>query len=111
MATGATFTSLEKSYNLLNIIYDIKVKQCHVAWDFEQEMFTATGSTFLEESYKPGLLPGMEASGTHKTTITSTRNRCGRSSKMDCDKSDIPWCTGSAPERSAHGSEENEKNP
>ena len=74
MATGATFTSLEKSYNLLNIIYDIKVKQCHVAWDFEQEMFTATGSTFLEESYKPGLLPGMEArdvAGAPRWTATS----------------------------------------
>ena len=43
---------------------------CYLARDLEQETSTATASTFLEESYKPGLLPGMEASGTHKTTIT-----------------------------------------
>ena len=84
------------------IIYYIKVKQCYVTRDLEQEMFTAAGSTFLEESYK---LPNSQV-----TTISNKRFRCGRSSKMECDKLDLPWCTGSASERSAHGSEENEKN-
>ena len=38
-----------------------------------------------------------------KMWILKQRNRCGRSSKMDCDKSDIPLSTGSAFEHMAHG--------
>ena len=52
----------------------------------------------------------LDLSTFQKMWILKQRNRCSRSSKMDCDKSDIPLSTESAFERSAHGSEENEKN-
>jgi hypothetical protein len=96
------------------------VKLCYVAWEFKQEMFTTTGSTYKSyklsdskvitfnnegfrcpEAFKSSFL-AMEASDINETTFTSTRSRSGRISKMD-----LPGSIEGASDGSAQNSEEN----
>ena len=100
MATGAAFTSLEMSYNLLNsqIIYDIKVERSYVARDLEHKMFTA-GSTSLEESYK--------LSDSKIITFNNKRFRCPEafeSSFLAMEASNINETTLPPPEADLAGS-------